>query len=427
MSEMNQTEFKALQTLIRLVSAGARKEDISGISVDWNSVLPLAVEQHVIPLVACALLNSPTIDCPKAIKEYLLQEMRNVSAANLVRRQRTLRLIDNLQITGFNIQVLKGYAIAGCYAYPESRNAFDVDLLIDLKQEKAIYDVLEQKGFKVTPRSKTSHQGVCQHTRYGVVEIHAHLYDELVEDVWFRGIDENEYRIDPPVNLVIDDCHTQTLGYTDQLIFLALHMIKHFISGGLTIRMMLDLALFFSQNSMHIDTARFWNTLEILHYSTLVRTVLGLIVTYGDFEKEAFRGMSDFNKLLVDQLLLDIQIGGYMGVRAMSERQDASMEYNRRLLLKRKSFPEYMVYMLKWKFRSAVCHMFPEKAYLFKEYTFLQRYPICLPIVRVYQAIEYPLRKVRTGILGRQIRTKKSTISLVSKKRIELFEALEII
>lgn len=427
MADMKQTDPKAMQTLIRLVSAGACKEDVGSLSIDWNTVLPLAVEQHVIPLAACALLNSPAIECPEVIREYMLHEMRNVSAANLVRRQRILQLIDELQGAGFSIQVLKGYAVAGYYAYPESRNAVDVDLLIDLKQEKAIYNVFEQKGFKVAPRSKTSHQGVCRHAKYGVVELHAHLYDELVEDVWFQGMNENEYQAEPPINLIIDGCNTKTLGYTDQLIFLVLHMIKHFISGGISIRMMLDVALFFAQNSKHIDSNRFWHILEKLQYSTFVHAVLGLVVTYGAFEKSAFSGMKDFDGLLLDKLLRDMQRGGYMGVQEMNERQDACMEYNRRILLKRRSFPEYVKYMVKWKLRSAASHMFPDKVYLFKKYHFLQRYPICLPFVRLYQAIEYPLRKLRTGILVRQIRTRNSTISVASKKRIELFEEFKML
>ena len=68
MADMNQTDLKAMQTLIRLVSAGARKEDVSGLSVDWNTVLPLAAEQQVIPLVACALLYSPGLECPDQLR-----------------------------------------------------------------------------------------------------------------------------------------------------------------------------------------------------------------------------------------------------------------------------------------------------------------------------------------------------------------------
>jgi len=63
MADMNQTDLKSMQTLIRLVSAGAREEDVSNLSVDWNTVLPLAVDQQVIPLVACALLYSPGLEC----------------------------------------------------------------------------------------------------------------------------------------------------------------------------------------------------------------------------------------------------------------------------------------------------------------------------------------------------------------------------
>lgn len=416
-----------MESVIRFASAGAKGDSVNRPPYDWGDFVKCATEHHVLPLVACALLNSSEIACPDDMKEYMLDSMRNISASNLIRRQRVLGLINDLQKANFRIQVLKGYAIAGYYAYPEVRESVDVDLLINPKQEKDIYSYLEGKGFKVTPRSRTSHQGVCQHSKYGVVEIHAHLYDEIVADVWFRGINENDYQTETPIEIVIDGCRTQTLGYTDQLIFLVLHMIKHFIGSGLTIRMILDVALFFSHHREHIDIERFWDTMEKLRYSTLVQCALKLVVIYGGFDPSSFRGVKDVDRGLVNQLVEDIERGGYMGSNEMKERQDASMEYNRRMLLRDKPYFVYFLYMLRWKLRSAWSHMFPEKMYLIKEYPYLQRWPICLPLVRICKAISYPLSKLHSGILMRQIRTESSTISLASKERIKLFEELKII
>lgn len=427
MLERISTRESAMKSVLRFSAAGARGEPVSCPPCNWHEFTQCAIEHNVLPLVACALLNSPDIRCPEALREYILNTMRNMSASNLVRRQRVLGLISELQKAGFRVQVLKGYVIAGYYAYPECRDSVDVDLLIDRKQEKEIYRYLENKGFKVTPRSKTSHQGVCQHSKYGVVEIHAHLYDELVEDVWFRGMNENDYQSETSVDLVIDGCTIQTLGYTDQLIFLTLHMIKHFIGSGLTIRMMLDVALFCARNSNRIDFSRFWSTMETLQYSTLVSCIWTLVVTYGDFEKADFHAVGEVDPTLMERLLQDMECGGYMGARELKERQDASMEYNRRVLMKDNPYVVYLFYMVKWKLRSAWGYMFPEKSYLIKVFPFVEHAPVLIPFVRIYQAIEYPLRKLRSGILGRQIRSGSSSVSNVSRRRIELFKELEII
>ena len=44
MSESRKTEYTPMQTLIRLISAGAKEECVNNLSVDWTSVMPLARE-----------------------------------------------------------------------------------------------------------------------------------------------------------------------------------------------------------------------------------------------------------------------------------------------------------------------------------------------------------------------------------------------
>ena len=170
MAEVNHADLKAMQTLIRLVSAGARKEDISSLSVDWSAVFPLAAEQQVIPLVACALLYSPGLECPDQLREYLLTVMRAESSANMIRRQRIMHLLQEMKVEGIDAKVIKGYAVAGCYAYPECRGSVDTDLLVDVTQEQATIDLLEAKDFRVSIRGATSHHSVCQHKKYGMLE-----------------------------------------------------------------------------------------------------------------------------------------------------------------------------------------------------------------------------------------------------------------
>ena len=97
MSEMRSTEYTPMQTLIRLVAAGARGETVNDLRVAWKEVLPLAAEQHVQSLVACALLHSPELECPAELREYLLNAMRSESSANLIRRQRIMYLLTEMK------------------------------------------------------------------------------------------------------------------------------------------------------------------------------------------------------------------------------------------------------------------------------------------------------------------------------------------
>ena len=424
MADMNQTDLKTMQTLIRLVSAGARKEDISGLSVDWNTVLPLAAEQHVVPLVACALLDSPGLECPEQLREYLLNAMRAESSTNLIRRQRIMHLLQEMKVAGIDAKVIKGYAVSGCYAYPECRRSVDTDLLVDVSQEKAAIDLLESKDFRVSIRGATSHHSVCQHKKYGMLELHVALYAELIREIWFGNVTENELVREEFVEVTDENGTFATLGYTDHLIFLTLHMIKHFILEGLTLRMMLDLALFFSKNKDSIDAGRYWKVMEKLHYDQLINCVLRNMISHGGFEQSDFPGISSDVPAQKSAILEDLLQGGYMGVKEKEARHKSGMQYNRQMILREKSQGQYALFMVLWKFRSGLNAMFPSVHKLCKKYPCVEKNKWLLPFVWTYHAVSFPIKNRHKMVPGRDIQWDVSTGDNVVQKRMKLFETL---
>ena len=423
MFDMNQDDLKAMQTLIRLVSAGARKENISELKVDWPSVLSLAAEQQVVSLVACALLYSPGLDCPDALREYLLNVMRVESSQNLIRRQRIIHLLKEMKNAGIDAKVIKGYAVSGCYAYPECRGSVDTDILIAVKQEVQAIKFMEQRDFRVDPRAATSHHTVCQHRKYGMVEMHVALYADLVQDNWFRNVDENDLVQDPAIT-VDGVC---TLGHTDQLIFLTLHMVKHFILEGLTLRMMLDIALYFERHKQEIDAGRYWSILEKLHYDGLVSGILWNMIRSGGFQLEDFPGLPGEQLEQMTLILHDLQLGGYLGVKQKNERLESGMEYNRLLLRKHQSAWQYWLHMLGWKIKSGTKYMFPGVKMVHKLYPITTRTPVLIPFLWLWQIVSFPIKKIRSGVLKRDVRSARSVISAVAKERVVMFEKLEML
>ena len=423
MADMNQTDLKAMQTLIRLVSAGARQEDISGLSVDWYTVLPLAAEQHVVPLVACALLYSPGLECPDQLREYLLNVMRVESSANMIRRQRIMNLLQEMKAAGIDAKVIKGYAVSGCYAHPECRGSVDTDILVDAQQEGNAINLLETLGFRVEPRAATSHHTICQHKKYGMVELHVSLYGELVRDNWFQELDVEKLAQEPTI---MEDSF-YTLGYTDHLIFLTLHMVKHFILEGLTLRMMQDIALYFARNKQAIDAIRYWTMLEKLHYRTLVNAILWNMIRYGDFSMEDFPGLTEEHPDHMPLILYDLLNGGYMGVKEKDERFESGMEYNRQLIRKQRSALHYCLHMVGWKIKSGTKYMFPSAKMLRKLYPLTTHKPFLMPFIWVWQAVSFPIKKISSGALQRDVRLENSTVTTVTETRIAMFKELKML
>lgn len=418
---------KLCERLIAIATVGARGAESSTLPRMDDTLLYAAAEQKVLPLVACTLLHDEAGACSHDVRERCLDMLRTKAAANMIRRQRILLLIEKLKSAGFHVCVLKGLSVARLYAYPESRESLDTDLLIDPKQEQAVYAFLRQRGFSVKGRRATANDGVCEHTKYGKIEIHTSLYPELTETAWKHFVNQKDLQKEPLHRVDMSDGSFDTLGHTDQLIFLTLHMVKHFVESGLSIRMMLDMALHFSTYCEQIDAERFWYVMRSLKCDGCVSAVLWIMVRYGGFQTADFPGIGEAVPESMDAILCDMETGGYMGAKAMQERHESGMEYYRQMMLKSRSSVQYWCYMLSLKIRSGSRNMFPAYQQLKTMYPCVERYPFIAPAAWAFQIVRYPVLKIKSGVLRWDIRSENSTISPESEQRIALFKKLKML
>lgn len=285
-------EFKAL---MQLVGAAAQGKAVSGLpdDLDWQKIERLADEQAVQTLLGYALKLSPGLACPEELRKRLVGQMRQLAFSNNAWKVSILRLIQQMNDAGIPALLIKGYAVADCYAAPDCRMSGDTDLLIEPKNEKRACAFMKANDFAVERRWTNGHHDVCQHPQMGCVELHVMLYDEIVEDVWFGRMDGREFVCEPPIEAETPDGCYRTLGYTDHMIFLMLHLIKHFIMTGMSLRMMLDVALFFSHHAGRIDSARFWKTMESLKYGTIAQSILWAMVRYCGIDATSIPGLCE--------------------------------------------------------------------------------------------------------------------------------------
>ena len=412
--------------LLGLASAGASGTEFSGTDINWDKTLHLATEQSVLPLLGCVLLRNPQITCPDEVREYISGSLHNISSMNMIRKQRILNLIQELRTAGFQIRVIKGYVIAESYAYPESRSSVDVDILIPPEQEKAVCDYLRGKGFIIEARSLTSHHTVCKHRKYGVVEVHVNLYDELVEEIWFQNQIKNLIR-EHGVDVAVTDGMIPTLGYTDHFLFLTLHMIKHFISDGMGLGMMLDIGLFYRKYQEYIDTDRYWKALDGLNYSTVIACVMRVLKEYGGFSELDCTRTQTITETQINLLLSDVETGGRMGINEQEARVDSAYAYNQLIMLKNGNKISYYSYMLRWKTKATVRAIFPTKEHLEMRYPYTQGKPLILPIAWLQRFIAGGMRGLMKDKTRSQIRTSVSELNEVSEKRLDLFRKLEML
>lgn len=426
MDETNQ-KFKTFLQMIALAASGASgRTAYRSDEIDWNSVIQYAQEQAVLPLIGCALMNDADMHCPYQLREQLLQMVRGISGVNLVRRQRAIQLISEMEASGLHVKLIKGYAVGESYVHPEVRNSTDVDILIDRRQEMQVYSFLSRNGFSVSPRGRTEHHAVCLHPKLGKLEVHVQLYNEMVSDTWFRKIGQDKMIDEAPVALSCDGMTYMTLGYTDHLIFLTLHLIKHFIHSGINVRMMVDVAQFFSCHKEEINAVRYWKLMKELHFITLVNCIFWIMIDTKCFAYSDFPMLQQERPKGIDFVLQDLIDGGNMGAKERN-RILTSYEYTRLILRGNRNQQQYQIFMLKHKFRSAYHQIFPEKSQMEDLYPILQKQKWLLPFLRLHRIIAYPWMKIRSGVLKEQIRRDTDQLPSEAKRRIEMFVKLDML
>lgn len=424
MSSKTSNDF---HTLIRLASAGARGKRIACNNIeDWNRVYQLTAEQVAIPLLGSALLCNPDLACPEDQKDYLIGYMRTLATKNMIRRHRIQSLIMELENAGFQVQLLKGYVLADCYVYPECRSSVDTDILIPEDQEKALCNYLRAKDFIVSDRSSVSHHSVCRHKKYGMIEVHVNLYDEIVEDVWFRKR-TGDLLIESPLKIATPEGSLTTIGYTDHLIFLILHMIKHFISRGMGLGMMLDVALYWEKHRDKIDVTRIWALMDALKFSTVVSCVLHSMIRFGDFESSSFTGLREVTDDQIDSLLADLERGGRMGINDSKNRQDSAFVYGRIVMVQDKSKLHYLCYMLFWKAKGYASALFPSREHISRRYAFIKDKPWLLPAAWLHRLVIRGIKALKNDRITNQIHADNTMVTEAVRERVDLFKRLNMI
>ena len=419
---------REFQQMLQLAAIGATGHsiDVDCTDIDWKKVIAVAKKQKVDCYVAYALKNNRNLPCSAEIRDPLIKEARSLVFSNALHRSAIIQLLEEMEAAGIHAVLLKGYAICDCYALPESRTSSDADILIDPKDENRACEFMKEQGFTVDPRWKNGHHAVCHHPALGCVELHVILYDEIVEDVWFGKMDGSEYIREPHMLVESEDGKYYTLGYTDHFIFLALHMIKHFILSGLTLQMMLDVALYFKKYAGKIDTDRVWNTISSLHYDKLFSCILWAMIQYCNFKLKGFPGICSELPAQVEEILSDLEEGGWMGSSDEEARKQGWHEYNKRILLRNHSRCGYVVQMLVWNFGILKTALFPPIHRIQKKFPYSKKHPFLVPIAWIHRLFNGSGKAIKRGELTRGVVLSEAQISDTGKKRADLFRDLEM-
>ena len=417
-------EFQYLMHLLGAVSMGKAAQPPEK-ELNWENVFSLAGEQMIKPLIGYALKENPSIGYPEDKAKALIRDSLSAVITESARRSAIITLLGELEKNGIHSFTVKGFAVASDYALPEARISADTDICISPDDEEKAMAFFESCGFNVERRWLNGHHFAAHHPVMGLIEVHIKLYDEIVEDVWFAAVDADSLICQPHKKVHTIDGDYFTLGETDHLIFIILHMIKHFILCGMSLRMMTDVALFISAKKDEIDFERVYSVMKELNYDVFLLTVMRAMQRYSGFDVSCFEELENVEDEKVEMLLTDLETGGWLGKNNLNERKDGWREYSRQIMLRRKSKISYWSYMFRWRSGLGIKSLFPPKNRLLGDYPCLNRFPWLLPLVWLHRILFKGFAKGKKN--KEDIIHNENDISAESKRRVEMFRSLGIL
>ena len=348
-------------------------------AVDWATLVRLAREQSVVHMVALALKQNPQIPVPTPIRAELLSCLMGTAVRNKMRNSAILQLLQRMQDSGIQVLLLKGMAVARLYKNPECRESADTDILVLPQDEERALSFLQNEGFSVTPRLENLHHARCTHPTLGLFEVHISLWEEYLDALMFDSLLHNADLRDHIQSVQTEDGCFQTIGTDETLLFLTLHMMKHFIDNGISLRMVMDLSLYCQAFSGEVNTDGYGKLLQKLGFARTVSAVYHIAVRYFGFSETDFPCIGASKPEDMQLLLEDLFAGGWNGVNEKDSRFSGWKMY-----LKTKQNKNYGSFKGTFlRIRTFITTMlpilFPPRAELCAEYPVLKRFGILYP------------------------------------------------
>jgi hypothetical protein len=299
-------EFEYLMYLLSCGAKGIYAQQPKQ-ELDWDLLLRLADEQSVRPVITYAINKSDLLCCPNQYRDRIISYRRSVTISATTRKIAIMNLLGVFKKNNVKAILLKGFAIADCYAIPESRISGDIHIWVSPNDEQKAYDILKDNDFTVEIRHAGSNYAVCHHPQMGYLDLYVMLYNKNDNKVKFRDINEADLIKEPYIEVdTVYGCY-YTLGVTDHLIFLIMNLVKKFVSTGINLRMIMDIALLYKQNTETIDTGRLQNVINKLQCGELTDSLLNAMVIYCGFKKTELFINDDIPKDNVDIILSELE------------------------------------------------------------------------------------------------------------------------
>ena len=398
---------------------------------EWLQLFHLADEQEILPLVydrVFSCLSLKDIEGRNRDKADAFRE-RAISAAvrQIVQTNEFLTLLLHIQDVGLNPIVLKGIICRNLYPSTMLRPSIDEDLLILPDELETYHSVFlkedlfcDQDLSDVLARENSIEVSYHKDNSPTYIEIHTSLFNPASKV--FGEINRLFSDIKDEM-IQIEDVTVRTLAPTEHLLYLILHMYKHFVYSGVGIRPLCDIGLFAEHFADMIDWDLLKRSLEqvgVLYYARALFHIINLYLLPDAIFFSLIQNWK-IDKVEVQSLLEDIFASGLHGDSSMMRLHSSNITLQTIETALSKPSSTHR----RCSGHSILTSVFPSLKSMRGRYPYLKKAPFLLPVAWV-QRIAHYLKETRGSSEGGAISESAASIRL-GKERVELLKKYHII
>ena len=400
---------------LSLLKSSLKNEKYDGEKIDFEDLVyiyKMSEIHHVVPMIYNAAYNEDFFkECDANFQAMFKSSAFRYIFSQIQRTNHFLEVYKKLSEKNIKILVFKGIIFRNMYNNPDDRISSDEDILIKKEDYEKVKEFFLSEGFEFIDKGEecayfSKSTGLCIEVSTSLFSHESKAYghlNKLFEDVFEKSIKIN-----------IDKIDILTLSHEQHLIYIVFHNMKHFLTGGFGIRQVADFSKYIETYGEYINWEKFWSDLKDLNYDTFALNLIEISLKYLGFNDDKITypdNITSFDELKNSQkyyinsesLINDILDAGVFGASTMDRKHTALMTLDA-VEDKKKS--------------NRLKAVFPNINYLKDNYTYLQKYPILLPVAWGQRILSY-LKKNKTS-------SYINTMEL-GKQRIELLKEYKII
>ena len=384
--------------LITLLKDARLNRTSESIKLDYQKLFDLANQHQISALIYNQIYNFD--DFPEEIKQRWKRDALKINAFQTRKTMKILQVYSQFLKQGLKVLIVKGLVCRSLYPQPDNRQSNDEDLYVQKGEYEAVKDILLKNNFTVISESGDVTTFIDPVSGLSI-ELHTALFS-LKSKAYGNYQRYFDQAFDECIVHRIDGVEVYSLEYTQHLLFLILHFVKHFFHGGIGIRQVVDIVMYSEAYGDKVDWDRLYDILKDLNIYVLIVNLFAMAHDKLEFDYTKIRVPEGIDKSDYQDLLKDIMDAGIFGQSSSERIHSATITLN--------TISDGKTSVLK--------SIFPSLKEMQGKYKYLNKYPVLLPFAYISRIVNY--KKNNSS------KNSQRTIE-VGKQRIELLKKYKVI